>query len=198
MTRAGPKKSRNLHGSAPDQNDRAMLIIDMISDFKFPDGMRLLRRARPAARAIARLKARARAVGIPVIYVNDNRGRWRSDHKQMVHECLRDEVPSRDLIEMLAPRPDDYFIFKPKHSGFYATPLSELLVHLGVHTLILTGVTGQQCVLFTAIDAYVRDFNLIIPRDCVASVDARLTQHALFHFKRVLRANTAISARVRL
>lgn len=184
-----------MHGSAPDEHPVALLIIDLISDFRFEDGEKLARVARRIAPAIARLSKRARASGVPVIYVNDNRGRWRSDRTELLERCSGPDSLGKDVVSELAPESVDYFIFKPKHSGFFATPLAALLDHLGARTVILTGLTTEQCILFTAIDAYVREYELSVPRDCVAGL--RLARPALTHMERVLKANIASSTRVR-
>ena len=190
------RKNSNLHGSAPDEHPVALLIIDLISDFRFEDGEKLARVARRITSPIARLSKRARASGVPVIYVNDNRGRWRSDRTEMLERCLGADSLGKDMVEELAPENEDYFIFKPKHSGFFATPLAALLEHLGARTLILTGLTTEQCILFTAIDAYVREYELIVPRDCVAGI--RLAKPTLTHMEHILKANTSSSTRVRI
>jgi nicotinamidase-related amidase len=190
------RKNSNLHGSAPDEHPVALLIIDLISDFRFEDGEKLARVARRITPAIARLSKRARASGVPVIYVNDNRGRWRSDRTEMLERCSGPDSLGKDMVEELAPENEDYFIFKPKHSGFFATPLAALLEHLGARTLILTGLTTEQCILFTAIDAYVREYELIVPRDCVAGI--RLAKPTLTHMEQILKASTSSSTRVRI
>lgn len=189
------RKNSNLHGSAPDEHPIALLIIDLVSDFRFEDGETLARAARRIAPPIARLSKRARASGAPVIYVNDNRGRWRSDRTEMLERCSGPDSLGKDIVAELAPEDQDYFIFKPKHSGFFATPLAALLEHLGARTLILTGLTTEQCILFTAIDAYVREYDLIVPRDCVGGI--RLAKPTLTHIEQILKANTSISTRVR-
>lgn len=193
-------KGRNpdLHGAAPDHCGTAMLILDLISDFEFEDGRRLLRTALPAARRIAALKQRVRAAGIPVIYVNDNFGRWRSDFRQLVRHCSRDGSRGAPIVQLLLPGPEDYFILKPKHSGFFATALDTLLRYLGAQRLIITGASSHQCVLFTANDAYVRDMELQIPRDCICAPGATDTRLALQYFQRVLKADVRASARLRL
>jgi len=191
-------RSSTLHGSAPDTSKFALLILDLISDFEFEDGARLYKNARPIARRIATLKRRVKAAGVPTIYVNDNLGRWRSDRAQIVDHCLRRSSRGRELVELLMPEPDDYFIVKPKHSGFFATPLHTLLENIRARTLILTGVTSHQCVLFTAADAYVREYGLTIPRDCIAAMDARQTRSALDIFRTALKADTRPASRIRL
>ena len=184
------KRKRNLHGSAPDGSATALLIVDMINDLEFEGGTRLLPGAVTAARRIAALKVRTRARGIPTVYANDNFGRWRSDFREAVRHCLRDDVRGRPLVELLRPQEDDYFVIKPKHSAFYATTLAMLLRHLGTRRLLLTGISGDTCVLFTAMDAYLRDFQLFVPADCVVSISASDNRAALGYMKRTLGADT--------
>jgi nicotinamidase-related amidase len=191
-------RSPDLHGAAPDSSHAALLILDLISDFDFADGERLYKKALPLARPIAALKKRAKAAGIPAIYVNDNAGRWRSDRTQLIAQCLSNRARGHKLVEQIVPEADDYFILKPKHSGFYATPLHTLLDNIGARALILTGVTSHQCVLFTAADAYVREFDLIIPKDCIAAIEARQTRAALDIFRTALKADTRVSTQFKL
>src|SRR5688572_6466896 len=162
-----PIKSDDLHGSVPDAAGAALLLIDVINDFEFENGEQLLEQAMPAAQQIARLKAAARRVGLPVIYVNDNFGKWQSDLNKIVSHCLEDGVRGEPFVKQVLPDEDDYFVLKPKHSGFYCTSLDLLLEHVGSRSLILAGIAGNNCVLFTANDAYMRDFKLFVPSDCV-------------------------------
>jgi len=182
--------------SVPHNAKIALLIIDMISDFEFEDGDRLLRTALPAARHIARLKKRARAAGVPVIYVNDNFGQWRSDFRQLLERCLNDGVAGEPVARLLAPDAEDYFVLKPANSGFFATPLEALLKLMGVRTLVLTGIAADQCILFTAADAYVRNYALVIPGDCIAAVSPKATKLSLPYFKRVMKADIRRAAGV--
>lgn len=188
-----PVSSEDLHGSAPDKSNAALLLIDVINDFDFPEGEQLLRLAMPVGKNMARLKQRAKAAGIPSIYVNDNFGRWQSDFKKIVAHCRREDGRGKPFVELLLPETDDYFVLKPKHSGFYSTTLSLLLTHLGATNLILTGIAGNNCVLFTANDAYMRDFKLFIPADCVVSNTEEENQHALKQMKTVLKADVSPS-----
>src|SRR5688572_15402409 len=185
--------SEDLHGSAPDKSKTVLLLIDVINDFDFAEGEDLLRLAMPVGRNIARLKECTRAAGIPSIYVNDNFGRWQSDFKKIVAHCRREDGRGRPFVEMLLPEDDDYFVLKPKHSGFYSTTLSLLLTHLTAENLILTGIAGNNCVLFTANDAYIRDFKLFIPANCVVSNSEEENLHALKQMETVLKADTTIA-----
>src|SRR5436190_4460865 len=177
----------DLHGNAPDDSPVALLIIDMINAFDFDGAKEMLPRALAAAKCIARLKQRARQAGVPTVYVNDNFGRWRSDFHQLLEHVLRS--PGRDIAQLLAPQPEDYFVLKPKHSGFQFTTLDVLLEHLGAKTLVLAGVAGNFCVLFTAHDAYMRDYRLVVPRDCVASLAEENDRYALEHMAQVTKAD---------
>ncbi|MDX6611563.1 MAG: hypothetical protein QOD75_749 [Blastocatellia bacterium] len=185
--------TEDLHGNAPDKSDIALLLIDVINDMEFKGGAELLRNALPMAHKIAALKERAREQGIPVIYVNDNFGKWRSDFKQTLEHCLHDGCRGKAVAELLQPGEDDYFVLKPKHSGFFSTTLEILLEYLEVKTLILTGIAGNNCVLFTANDAYMRDFQLVVPADCVSSIAAADNEEALQQMEKVLKADIAPS-----
>ena len=193
-----PAKNDDLHGSAPDKSDFALLLIDVINDLDFPEANQLLRFARPMARKILRLKARAKRAGVPVIYVNDNFGRWQSDFRRQVQHCLRGKSRGREIVRLLQPEEDDYFVLKPKHSGFFSTTLETLLRYLESKTLIITGVAGNFCVLFTANDAYMRDYDLIVPSDCTASNSAVENKEALALMRKFLKADTRPSSRIRL
>jgi nicotinamidase-related amidase len=189
--RGVPAKNEDLHGFVPDKAEVALLLIDVINDLEFSSGEALLTHALPVARKLQALKRRAKEAGIPVIYVNDNFGKWQSDFKSVLRHCLEEDVRGKPVAELLRPEEeDDYFVLKPKHSGFFSTTLDTLLDYLQVKILILTGLTGDICVLFTANDAYMRDFHLVIPADCVASADADENRHALAHMQRVLKADT--------
>ena len=188
-----PAKNEDLHGNVPDKADVALLLIDVINDMEFDTGPELLRHALPMAKRLAALKQRAKEAEIPVIYVNDNFGKWQSDFNKILKHCLEDDVAGRPLAEILKPDEDDYFVLKPKHSGFFSTTLDTLLEYLQAKTLVLTGLTGDICVLFTANDAYMRDFNLVIPEDCVASSTTEGNEHALDLMARVLKADTTRS-----
>ncbi|MFC0559530.1 cysteine hydrolase family protein [Halalkalibacter alkalisediminis] len=172
----------------------ALLMIDLINDLEFPSGVDLLPHALEAAHHVALLKKQIKKLGVPVIYVNDNYGRWQSDFRHLVSHCLQEEVRGKPLAEMMKPDEDDYFILKPQYSGFFATPLDLLLTHLNVNSLILTGVTGDMCVQFTANDAYMRKYSLFIPSDCVASHTNEINQRALHTMKEVVKADISSSS----
>jgi len=193
-----PGKRHDLHGSAPDNHHIALLLIDLINDFEFPRGEELFAQALPMAPRIRELKRRAAEAGIPSIYVNDNFGRWQSRFSDILKHCLEADVRGRPFVEQLIPSEKDYFILKPKHSGFYQTPLELLLKHLGTERLIITGVSTNSCVLFTANDAYMRDLELAVPQDCVAACNAREHEFAIEQMRDMLKADVSPSTELKL
>lgn len=193
-----PSKNPDLHGNVLDHAEVALLLIDWINDLEFEGGSELYDRALPAARATANLKALAKERKIPVVYVNDNFGRWQSDFNTQVKHCLEDGVRGQEIVQVLRPEPDDYFVLKPKHSGFYSTSLDILLRYLGTKRLILTGVTTDICVLFTANDAYMRDLELLVPNDCVAAMSLDAHEAALEQMRTVLKADIRDSRQIEL
>ena len=188
-----PAGNQDLHGSAPDNSALALLLIDVINDMEFDGGKQLLEHALPMAERIARLKMKARELKIPVIYVNDNFGKWRSDFKQTLEHVLQDGCRGKPVAEKLKPNDDDYFVLKPKHSGFFSTTLDLLLEYLQARTLILTGIAGNNCVLATANDAYMRGFKLLGPADCVVSIEGQDNEYALKQMQKVLKADISPS-----
>jgi nicotinamidase-related amidase len=191
-------QNHDLHGSAPDQSDVALLLIDVINDLEFEGGEKLVPHALSMARRLAEFKRLAKRNGVPVIYANDNFGKWQSNFRRLLKHCLEDGVRGEEVARLLEPEEDDYFVLKPKHSGFYSTTLDTLLRYLGARVLIITGIATDICVLFTANDAYMRDFKLVVPSDCVAAEEPEESAHALEQMRRVLKADTRPSTEIDL
>ena len=196
----GVQQSRQADARTPNlarqRCGAALVLLDLINDFQFEDGEALLRAARPAVAAVARLRKRCAAGGLPTVYVNDNFGHWRSDLRSLVRHCTGPSARGSELVNSIAPDPADYFVLKPQNSGFFSTVLDTLLRHLQVHTLILCGLTTDNCVLFTAHDAYLRKFRLFVPRDCCAASTPAAHRHALGLIASSTKANTASSERL--
>jgi nicotinamidase-related amidase len=172
----------------------ALLLIDVVNPMDFEGADALLPSALEAARSIARLKQRARDADVPVIYVNDNFDCWHLGFADLVEQFRSKRVPGLPIIELLAPEADDdFYILKPNHSGFFRTGLEVLLKRLDVRTLVLTGFAGDICVLFTANDAYMRGFNIMVPADCIASERRADNEHALEQMARLLKARVETS-----
>ncbi|BDI31598.1 putative isochorismatase family protein YaaI [Capsulimonas corticalis] len=176
----------------------ALLLIDVINDLEFEGGDKLLEYAIPMAKQIVLLKTRAREAQIPVIYVNDNFGIWRSNFNTLIERCIRENLRGKRIVELLTPTEKDYLVLKPKHSGFFSTHLELLLNHLNINTLIMTGIAGNICVLVTAHDAYMRGYNLYIPQDCIASNSLELNNQAIAQMEGVAEVNVRNSTEIDL
>lgn len=169
----------------------ALLIIDMINHFRFPQGAALAREAGPVSRRIAWLRGRFAAAGLPTIYVNDNFMDWKADFHQIQAVCAQPGMPGAEIARRLAPGPDDYFVLKPKHSAFLASPLDVLLKKLEARKLVVTGIAADACVLATAQDAHMREYALAVPRDAVGAISPARRDRALA----ILRDNCGADTR---
>jgi nicotinamidase-related amidase len=174
----------------------ALLLIDVINDLAFDGSEAIVEHAEAMSVSLARLKRRAATAGAPVIYVNDNFGRWRSDFRRTVAHCTARSSPGHRVSRRLRPTSRDYFVLKPKHSGFFDTTLDTLLEALRIRRLILTGIAGNICVLFTASDAYMREYRLFVPADCIVSNTAADNEHALRQIQAVLKGRLTRSAQL--
>jgi nicotinamidase-related amidase len=178
----------NTHSPAP--GGVGLLIIDMINALDFDGAEAIHRRTDDLTEAVLALRTAADEIGVPAVYVNDNYGQWHSDKSKIVAACSRPEARASAMVRKIAPRPDDYFVIKPQVSGFYATNLPVLLPKLGVNRLVLTGIAADICVLFTAADAHMREYELWIPRDAVLSESAERTDWALDIMRKSMGAQT--------
>ena len=174
----------------------ALLLIDVINDLAFEGAEALIGFADEMAPRLARLKRRAAKAGVPVIYVNDNFGQWRSDFRQTVAHCTALRSPGHVLSRRLKPTADDYFVLKPKHSAFYDTTLDTLLEQMKVRRVIVTGLAGNICVLFTANDAYMRGLHIVAPSDCIASNTVEENAFALRQIETVMKGDLTKSDRL--
>lgn len=198
MAKEIPEQNKNLHGFVPDKSNVVLLLIDVINDLEFPEAENMIDDAVEMAKKIVVLKERASELKIPAIYVNDNLGRWQSDFQGVIQHCLNDSVRGEPVAKLLNPDKNDYFILKPKHSGFFSSSLDILLQYLEAKTLIITGIAGNICVLFTANDAYMRDFQLFVPSDCVCSNTPAENDFALRQMEKILKVNIAASTELDL
>lgn len=192
-TRRSTGAQRNITVPVPGT---ALLLIDVINDLAFEGSAALIAQAESMANRLANLKSRASAAGVPTIYINDNFGQWRSDFRKTVAHCTSRSSPGRRVSHRLKPTSHDYFVLKPKHSGFFDTTLDTLLETLRIRRVILAGIAGNICVLFTANDAYMRDFKIFAPADCIVSNTAADNDHALRQIETVLKGNVTIATRL--
>ncbi|MEU2790350.1 isochorismatase family cysteine hydrolase [Streptomyces sp. NPDC007100] len=171
----------------------AVVVIDMINTYEHQDADRLLPSVRASLPGILRVIERARAddSGIEVIYVNDNFGRWRSHHDEILRPAL--DGPHADLVEPIRPDDASLFVVKARHSIFYETPLEYLLGQHGIHRIVLCGQVTEQCVLYSALDAHIRHLDVTVPRDAVAHIHADLADAALRMMERNMGADVTVS-----
>jgi nicotinamidase-related amidase len=174
----------------------ALLLVDVINDLAFDGSDVLVSQAEAMALRLAALKRRATKAGLPAIYVNDNFGQWRSDFRRTVAHCTAASSPGHRVSRRLRPTARDYFVLKPRHSGFFDTTLDTLLKALRVRHVIITGIAGNICVLFTANDAYMRALKLFAPADCIVSNTAEDNAYALRQIEHVLKGNVAPSTQL--
>jgi nicotinamidase-related amidase len=196
--RATGDKNVRLHGNVPDSCRVALLLVDVINDLRFPGNSSLVRNSARLGKRISRLKARCKKLGIPTIYVNDNRGKWRSNFTVVLSQCIDSNVPGHRMVPLLAPDDDDYIVLKPKNSAFYATPLDTILAYLETRVVILCGLATDACILTTAADLHVRDFHLVVPSDCVMATRPVDHRQALRLMEQNYDARTISSARLDL
>jgi nicotinamidase-related amidase len=178
----------------PAPGGTALLIIDMINELDFNGSQPLRDSAQKAVHAIVKLRDAADQARVPVVYVNDNNDQWHSDRERLIEEAFGSGQVTDDIVARLRPRDDDFFVIKPQFSGFYATNLQVLLPRLKASRLILTGVAADICVLFTAADAHMRDYELWVPEDGVASLATKRTAWALDIMKETMGAETRSTA----
>ncbi|WP_430789452.1 isochorismatase family cysteine hydrolase [Virgibacillus flavescens] len=164
----------------------ALIFVDLINDFNFEGGEKLLAHTREILPHLTKLKRYAKDNNIPVIYVNDHYGLWQADYHKLIDHCKNDK--NQELLEQIQPNIDDYFFIKPKHSAFFQTPLESLLRELGKENLILAGIAGDICILFTAKDAYMYEYNLQVPENCMASNEKKGNEYALHLMHSVMDA----------
>ncbi|MEV6833288.1 isochorismatase family cysteine hydrolase [Streptomyces sp. NPDC051133] len=169
----------------------ALIVIDMINTYDHDDAELLLPSAGAVVPVIADLAGRARRSSIPVIYVNDNFGEWRSHHGELLNHALAG--PHAHLVEPLKPDADSLFVLKARHSIFFETPLEYLLRQQGIEQLVLCGQVTEQCVLYSALDAHIRHFQVIVPEDAVAHIHEDLAQAALRMMERNMGARVCTS-----
>jgi nicotinamidase-related amidase len=185
VTRVDPTRPASALAASPT----VLVLVDFINPLDFDGADALAPSALAAAAATAQLRRHAAHAGVQTIYANDNYGLWRSDFKALWSRCRARPGAAGQLARRLEPRRRDLTILKPRHSAFYSTPLELLLRQLRCKRLVIAGIAADNCVLFTAMDAYLRGYALWVPQDCVAAETEDGKQGALQHMHRVLKAS---------
>lgn len=162
--------------SGDESRQSALVIVDMLNTYDHENAEALTDSVARIVEPVASLVARARAEDVEVIYVNDNYGDWSASAKDLARNAMEGARP--DLVEPVLPPEDVPFVLKARHSIFYNTPLEYLLSQKGINHLVLAGQVTEQCILYSALDAYVRHLKVGVPRDGVAHIHERLAEAA--------------------
>jgi nicotinamidase-related amidase len=179
------------------RSERVLLLVDFINPLDFPGGEHLAPAAVAAARASAALKQRLAAEGVTAIFANDNYGVWQSDFHTMVATCVGLQGPAGEIARALYPQASDLTVLKPRHSAFYASPLDLLLKEMGTRELVICGLATDICVQLTAMDAFLREYEIRVPSDCTAAETEQAKAASLAYMADVLRCDTAPSTAAR-
>jgi nicotinamidase-related amidase len=177
-------------------HNTVLIVIDMINTYEHEDADLLLPSVREVLPTVRSLIDRARDAGVDVIYVNDNFGRWRSHHEEILNAALQGR--HGDLVEPVRPDDTSLFVVKVRHSIFYQTPLEYLLRQQGVGHAILCGQVTEQCVLYSALDAHIRHLRVTVAQDAVAHIHADLADAALRMMELNMHAEVCAAEEVKL
>jgi nicotinamidase-related amidase len=167
----------------------ALLVVDMLNPYEHPEADRLAERVGEALPGIETLLRRAGEAETPVVHVNDNYGDWNSSSEELARQALAGAHP--ELVEPVLPPDGGSFVVKARHTTFYETPLEYLLDQMGVGRLVFSGQVTEQCILYSALDAYVRHFDVVIATDAVAAIYDELGEAALTMMERNMDADLA-------
>jgi nicotinamidase-related amidase len=174
-------------------SDTALLVIDMLNAYEHPDAEKLAEDVARIVEPLSELVDRAyRRADVDLIYVNDNYGDFTADRAAIISAALAGARP--DLVKPVVPPADCRFLAKVRHSVFYATPLAYLLGRLETRRIIVTGQVTEQCILYSALDGYVRHFDVVVPPDAVAHIDKGLGKAALEMMRRNMSAELCPAA----
>jgi nicotinamidase-related amidase len=155
----------------------ALIVVDMLNSYEHADAEQLTESVERALPAMEHLIARAADEDVLTIYVNDNFGAWNSNRDELLRSALKGRF--RHLVEPIAPRDDALFVVKARHSIFFQTPLEYLLGQEDVDRVVLIGQVTEQCILYSALDAYIRHLEIAVPRDAVAHIHEHLAEASL-------------------
>jgi nicotinamidase-related amidase len=179
-----------------DGGATALLVVDMLNPYEHPEADRLAERVADALPGVRTALRRADEAETPVIYVNDNYGDWNSSSEELARQAMRGAHP--ELVEPVLPREGRSFVIKARHSTFFQTPLEYLLDQQGIARIVFTGQVTEQCILYSALDAYVRHFDVVVATDAVAGIYDELGEAALQMMERNMGAELVRAADLEL
>jgi nicotinamidase-related amidase len=168
------------------------VVVDMLNSYEHDDAEQLTKSVETIVDPLSDLIARSEREGIDIIYVNDNYGDWNSSQEELAEKAM--EGARRDLVAPLLPPDSADFVIKARHTIFYMTPLEYLLGQKDIDRLVLTGQVTEQCILYSALDAYVRHFQVAVPRDGVAHIHENLAEAAFEMMQRNMDAEITTCA----
>ena len=174
----------------------ALIVTDMLNHYEHEDADKLVASVETALPQLVELRDRATREGALVMYVNDNHGEWESSRDRLVESAL--EGARRDLVEPIVPREDDLFLAKTRHSIFYSTPVEHILAQEDVDRVVICGQVTEQCILYSALDAYLRHLDVTVPRDAVAHIFEDLADASLTMMERNMHAEVCPASECRL
>lgn len=151
-------------GQAP-----ALILVDFVAAY-FNENSPLYAGVDAALASALRIRAAARAAGIPVIYTNVVYEEGGADGGVFYRKVPALEVfvkgnPLGDWPAGLDPADDELVVSKQYPSAFFGTDLAPRLSQLGVDTLIITGVTTSGCIRATCVDTMSHGFVPIVVAD---------------------------------
>jgi nicotinamidase-related amidase len=186
-----PRRARHRrHGEGEGRT--ALLVVDMLNSYDHDEAEQLAESVADSVSPIRDLIERAGKEEVPLVYVNDNYGDWNTSATELAEHAMAGRHP--ELVEPLLPPEDAAFVLKARHSVFYGTPLEYVLDSLEVDRVVLTGQVTEQCILYSALDAYVRHLRVAVPRDGVAHIYEHLAEPALEMMERNMSAEIVSSA----
>jgi nicotinamidase-related amidase len=174
----------------------AVCVVDMLNTYDHEDADQLTANVEKVVEPVAALVDRAGHEGAEIIYINDNYGDWNSSQEELAERAMAGKRP--DLVEPILPPDEADFVIKARHTIFYMTPLEYLLSQKEIDHLVLAGQVTEQCILYSALDAYVRHLRVTIPPDGVAHIHEDLSDAALKMMERNMRAELTACAECRL
>ena len=174
----------------------ALIVVDMLNHYEHEDADKLAESVEETLPALRKLIARAADEDVMTVYVNDNHDNWESSREELVTRALDGARP--DLVEPVTPPGDALFIAKTRHSIFYATPLEYILGQEDVDRIVLAGQVTEQCIVYSALDAYMRHIPVAVPRDAVAHIFSDLADASLKMMERNMHAEVCEAGDCRL
>jgi len=161
-----------------------LIVIDMLRDFL--TSWERERKER-LVNSVKQLVTVMRDSSLPVIWVRqefepDLRDAFPEMRAKGIRITIRG-TPGCEILPELGAAPSDVVIVKKRYSAFYGTTLDETLARLGPDAIILAGINTHACIRTTAIDAYQRDWPVILAEDCIDSYDREHHEISLRYMK---------------